>query len=82
VWLLLLCSSPVWRHVFEVGVWFARFRSVLENPYFPGSVFPLLGRFLSLLVNFVSFLGSIFHFSTLFQFRNTVYSHADPPPDV
>jgi hypothetical protein len=42
--------------------------SVLENPYFPGSVFPLLGGFLPLLVNFVSFLGSIFHFWAHFQF--------------
>jgi hypothetical protein len=55
--------GAIWRARCDLGG-----ESVLENPYFPGSVFPLLGGFLPLLVNFVSFLGSIFHFWAHFQF--------------
>jgi hypothetical protein len=53
-----------------------------QDPYFTAVLFQFSGRFGPGWVNFGSFLGPIFPFFAFFQFRNTVYSHADPPPDV
>jgi hypothetical protein len=76
----MLLNEP---HAFQrVSCDLARKLRMLSNSLFYGGAFSVFWPFWTGLGRFWSFLGLIFPFFAFFDFFATVYSHADPSPDV